>query len=62
MPFGFEELYMLRNNLKSYGQQIQSMFKTNKQNKQSKTKSKPKTTQTKTNERNTCELKSLNTK
>ena len=39
----------------------QCLKQTNKQNKQSKTKSKPKTTQTKTNEKNTCELKSLNT-
>jgi hypothetical protein len=40
MLIDFEEWYMLRNNLKSYGQQIQSMFKTNKINKPNKTKTK----------------------
>ena len=40
----------------------QCLKQTNKQNKQSKRKAKPKTTQTKTNEKNTCELKSLTTK
>jgi hypothetical protein len=40
----------------------QCLKQTNKQNKQSKTKTKPKTTQAKTNEKNTCELKSLITK
>ena len=40
----------------------QCLKQTNKQNKQSKAKTKPKTTQANTNEKNTCELKSLNTK
>jgi hypothetical protein len=41
MLFDFEEWYMLLNNLKSYGQQIQSMLKnkqTNKYIKQNKNK------------------------
>jgi hypothetical protein len=33
MLFDLEELYMLRNNLKSYGQQIQLMFKNKQTNK-----------------------------
>jgi uncharacterized membrane protein (DUF106 family) len=61
MLIDFEEWYMLRNNLKSYGQQIQSMFKTNKINKakQNQNQKQHKQTQMK---KNTCELKSLTTK
>ena len=61
MLIDFEEWYMLRNNLKSYGQQIQSMFKTNKINKakQNQNQRQHKQTQMK---KNTCELKSLTTK
>ena len=40
MLFDFEEWYMLSNNLKSYGQQIQSMLKNKQTNKIYKAKQK----------------------
>ena len=40
MLFDFEEWYMLLNNLKSYGQQIQSMLKNKQTNKIYKAKQK----------------------
>ena len=40
MLFDLEKLYMLRNNLQSYGQQMQSMFKNKQTNKINEAKQK----------------------
>ena len=63
MLFDLEELSMLRNNLKSYGKQFQSMLKNKQTNKINEAKRKQNQKPHKQKKKkNTCELKSFNTK